>query len=113
MLRSKIYNATVTGKNLECEGSITIDAKLLRAADMLPNELVHVLNLNNGSRFETYIIEGKPGGGEIFLNGPAARLGEVGDRVIIITYGLVGDDEALMHRPTIVHVGARNELLAR
>ena len=113
MLRSKIHGATITGKSLECEGSITIDKELLHAADMLPNERVQVLNLNNGARFETYIIKGEPGSGEIMLNGPAARLGEVGDKVIIVAYGLLDEAEATMHQTTVIRVDARNKLVSK
>jgi len=108
MLRSKIHRATITAKHLDYDGSITIDPNLVSAAAMLPNEKVHVLNLNNGNRFETYIIMGKPGNGEIGLNGPAARLGEVGDKVIIVAYALVEEARAAEHRPIIVKVDDRN-----
>jgi len=113
MLRSKIHRATVTGKSLQYEGSITIDANLLAAADMLPNEQVQVLNLNNGNRFETYVIQGEPGTGQIELNGPAARLGEVGDKVIIAAYAMVDQTEVVKHQPTILRVDAHNRPVAR
>ena len=108
MLRSKIHRATITGTRLEYEGSIAVDRTLLEAANMLPNERVQVLNLANGNRFETYLIEGAPHSGAVELNGPAARLGEVGDEVIIVAYGLLDETEAAGHRPTIVHVDDRN-----
>lgn len=111
MLRSKIHRATITAKRLDYEGSITIDPDLVSAAAMLPHEKVHVLNLNNGNRFETYIIKGKPGSGEIALNGPAARLGEVGDKVIIVAYALVDEALATAHQPTIVRVDDRNRVV--
>ena len=113
MLRSKIHRATITGKSLDYEGSITIDAKLLKAAQMVPNEQVQILNLNNGNRFETYIIEGKAGSGIIELNGPAARLGEVGDRIIIVTYALLDESELAGHQPIVVRVDPRNRLVRK
>jgi aspartate 1-decarboxylase len=91
MLRSKIHRARVTGGNVDYEGSITIDKALMEAADILPYEMVHVLNVNNGARFQTYAIEGKAGSGEIVLNGAAARLAATGDIVIILTYCTVSE----------------------
>jgi aspartate 1-decarboxylase len=108
MLKSKIHRAHVTGVNIDYEGSITIDKKLLAAADILPNEQVHVVNINNGARFETYVIEGKEGSGEICLNGAAARLAARDDVVIILTYATVSDEEARVMKPSIVHVDRRN-----
>src|SRR4030042_2726797 len=92
MLKSKIHRARVTDANINYEGSITIDKKLMEAADILPYEQVHVLNVNNGARFTTYAIEGAPDSGEICLNGAAARLAEKGDLVIIITYTQVPEE---------------------
>ncbi len=112
MLRAKIQDATITGKSLECEGSITIDAALLKATDMLPNERVQVLNLNNGNRFETYIIKGEAESGDVALNGPAARMGEVGDKIIIAAYGLLDPAEAAKHRAIIVRLDDRNRPLS-
>jgi aspartate 1-decarboxylase len=86
MLKSKIHRATLTECNLEYEGSVSIDTNLLQAADILPGELVHVLNVNNGSRLETYAIEAPAGSGTVMLNGPAARLGYKGDVLVIISY---------------------------
>lgn len=91
MLRSKIHRAVVTDANLEYEGSITIDSDLLQQADMAEYEQVQVVNLNNGARFETYIISGEAGSGEIQLNGAAARLAHPGDRIIVMAYGLVDE----------------------
>jgi aspartate 1-decarboxylase len=108
MLKSKIHRATLTGTELEYEGSIAIDRTLLEAADMLPGERVQVLNLNNGSRLTTYVIEGQPGSGTVALNGPAARLGVPGDRIIILSYCAVSDEEARSLRPKVVRVDARN-----
>lgn len=110
MLKNKIHRARVTGANLSYEGSITIDKKLLEAADILPYEQVHVLNVNNGARFTTYAIEGKEGSGDICLNGAAARLAVPGDIVIILTYDNVEEDKARDYQPRIVHVNERNEI---
>ena len=92
--KSKIHRARVTEANLQYEGSITIDARIMERAELLPYEKVQVVNLNNGERFETYVIKGKANSRTICLNGPAARLGEVGDQVIIISYAGVEPDEA-------------------
>jgi aspartate 1-decarboxylase len=110
MLRSKIHRARVTGGNVDYEGSITIDKLLMDAADILPYELVHVLNVHNGARFQTYAIEGRPGSGEIVLNGAAARLAAKGDVVIILTYSTVGDSEARQVEPRVVYVDASNAI---
>ena len=109
MLKSKIHGAVVTDKQLQYGGSITLDEDLLKAADMLPGEQVHVLNLNNGMRFVTYTIVASPGSGMVMLNGPAARLGEIGDTVLILSYGIYDDPEANHREPIIVHVGQRNQ----
>ncbi len=108
MLKSKIHRATLTGTELDYEGSIAIDLDLLEAADMLPGEQVQVLNLNNGQRLITYVIEAPRGSGEMMLNGPAARLATSGDKVIVISYCTVGDEEARSISPTIIHVDAKN-----
>lgn len=110
MLKSKIHRATLTGTDLDYEGSITIDPILLEAADILPNEQVHVLNLNNGNRLITYAIEGKRGSGTMLLNGPAARCGMVGDIVVVLTYANVDDKELPEYRPNIVLVDHENRL---
>ena len=94
MLKSKIHRATVTDSKIDYEGSITIDRRLMQAADILPYEQVQVLNINNGARFTTYAIEGREGSGEICPNGAAARLAVKGDLLIILTYHHVTDDEA-------------------
>ncbi|MBM3214677.1 aspartate 1-decarboxylase [Candidatus Poribacteria bacterium] len=106
MLKSKIHRATVTQADLHYEGSITIDADLLEAADILPFERVQVLNVNNGERFETYAIEGGPG--TICVNGAAARLVQPGDLVLILSYQMVDDTEARMAAPRVLHVDASN-----
>jgi aspartate 1-decarboxylase len=108
MLRSKIHRATLTGTDLEYEGSITIDRDLLDAADMLPGEQVHVLNLSTGARLITYIIEAPAGSGTILLNGPAARLGVAGDRVIVLAYAAMDEQDAQTHRPRVILVDEKN-----
>jgi aspartate 1-decarboxylase len=111
MLKSKIHRATVTDCDLHYAGSISIDPRLMEAADLLPNEHVHVLDIENGERFETYVIEGVPGSGEVTLNGAAARLVHRGDRVIIVSYGLCEEEELERHEPRVVHVNAHNEIV--
>lgn len=113
MLKSKIHRAHVTEANIDYEGSITIDRKLMQEADILPYEQVQVLNINNGARFTTYAIEGEEGSGVICLNGAAARLAIIGDLVIIISYCHVSDEEAKNITPKIVHVNARNEIIKK
>lgn len=110
MLKSKIHRARVTETNIEYEGSITIDTRLMEEADILPYEQVVVLNINNGNRFTTYAIEGKAGSGEMCLNGAAARLAVAGDTVIILTYCHVEDEEARNFKPTLVYVDANNAI---
>ena len=111
MLKSKIHRARVTDANIDYEGSITIDKKLMEEADILPYERVEVLNINNGARFSTYAIEGKAGGGEICLNGAAARLAVIGDTVIILSYCHVNDKDVHNFTPRIVHVDAKNNIV--
>ena len=108
MLKSKIHRAHVTETNINYEGSITIDQKLMEEADILPSEQVQVLNLNNGARFTSYAIEGKRDSGEICLNGAAARLAIKGDIIIILSYCYVDDDEARNFIPKLVYVDANN-----
>lgn len=110
ILKSKIHRATVTEANLQYEGSITIDRKLLTAADILPGEKVEVLNLHNGSRQETYAIEGKSGSGVVCLNGPAARHACKGDILVILAYGLIEDKLARGIKPKIVFVDGKNRI---
>jgi len=111
MLKSKIHRATVTACDLHYVGSITLDADLMSSADLLPGELVHVLDVDNGSRFETYVIEGAPGSGEVCLNGAAARLVHQGDRVIVVSYGVYDEVEVESHEPRVVHVDERNAIV--
>lgn len=110
MLNSKIHRATVTEADLNYVGSITIDQDLLDAVGMLPNEKVHIVNNNNGARFETYIIAGERGSGVICVNGAAARLVQRGDIVIILSYGYVMDKDARSHKPTVAIMEADNSI---
>ena len=111
MLKSKIHRATVTGSDLHYVGSITVDADLLEAADILEHELVHVLDVDNGARFETYTIAGARGSGEIKINGAAARLVHTGDTVIVVSYGEYEKEELEMYEPKVVHVNQDNEII--
>jgi aspartate 1-decarboxylase len=113
MLKSKIHRARVTDANIDYEGSITIDSKLMAAADILPYEQVHVLNINNGNRFTTYAIKGEAGSGTICLNGAAARLAVKGDIVIILTYVQVPEGVTKDHRPKVVHVNEKNAIITK
>ncbi len=113
MLRSKIHRATLTGADLDYEGSIAIDRQLLEAAGMLPGEQVHVLNLNNGARLVTYIIEAPAGSGTVLLNGPAARLALPGDKIIVLAYGLFDETEARALRPKVIHVDGANRITGK
>jgi len=111
LLKSKIHRAKITDANINYEGSLTIDRNLMEAADILPFEQVKVYNIFNGTRFDTYAIGGKEGQGDICLNGAAARMGQVGDLIIIATYAHYQDHEILAHDPKIVMVGADNKPL--
>ncbi|MBU4304478.1 MAG: aspartate 1-decarboxylase [Candidatus Omnitrophica bacterium] len=113
MCKSKIHRATVTDANLRYIGSITIDKKLLEAADMYPNERVQVVNLNNGTRVETYIMEGKSGSGVVCMNGAAARWAQAGDPVIIISYCLLESQEAKDWKQKVVFVDDHNRIVTR
>ena len=108
MMKSKIHRATVTDANLHYVGSVTIDADLLAAADLQEFEQVAVVDIDNGNRLETYVIEGPAGGGDVCLNGAAARLVSPGDRVIIISYADYEDAELAGYRPRVVHVDTAN-----
>jgi aspartate 1-decarboxylase len=112
MLKSKIHRATVTDSDLHYVGSITIDPDLLEAADILEHEQVHVVDVDNGARFETYTIAGERGAGEIKVNGAAARLVHRGDTVIVISYAGYSRQEMEQYRPRVVHVDASNTILA-
>lgn len=107
--KSKIHRAKVTDKSLDYEGSITIDSDLMIAADILPNEKVQIVNVNNGQRFDTYVIKGAAGTGEICINGAAARLAEVNDIVIIISYAMLDRKNAESFCPKIVKVDSFNK----
>lgn len=109
--KSKIHRATITEANLHYQGSLTVDENLMKAAGLRPYEKVFVVNINNGARFETYAIKGEPGSGVICLNGAAARLGQVGDLVIIITYAFFEPHEMDdNYEPTVVHVDSANRI---
>ena len=112
MLKSKLHRATVTGADLHYVGSITIDPELLEAGDILEHELVHVLDIDNGARFETYAIAGKPGSGEVTINGAAARLVHTGDTVIVVSYAEYDRDELDSHDPRVVHLTEDNRVVA-
>ena len=108
MLRSKIHRATVTGANLEYEGSVTIDANLLARADILPHQEVEIWNVTNGERFRTYALPGQPGSGVVCINGAAAHKARRGDLVIIATFGWMTDAAARRWEPKVVFVDERN-----
>jgi len=107
MLKSKIHRATITGCDLHYVGSITIDSELLRAADILEHEQVHVLDIDNGARFETYTIAGEPGSGAMQINGAAARLVHEGDTIIVVSYASYDAAELQGYEPRVVHVEAK------
>lgn len=111
MFKSKIHRATITSADLHYEGSLTVDEDLLDAADLVTYEEIQVVNVHNGQRFTTYVIPGPRGSGVIQLNGAAARLGEPGDLVILISYGIYDDAEARTVQPRVVHVDARNRIV--
>jgi len=110
MMKSKLHRATVTEANLNYVGSITIDEDLMDVMDVYENEKVQVVNNNNGARFETYVIPGPRGSGVICLNGAAARLAHPGDKVIIISYGIMTSEEAKSHKPIVVLLDDRNQV---
>ncbi len=112
MLKSKVHRATVTGSDLNYVGSITMDAALLEAADIREHELVHVLDIDNGNRFETYTIAGLRGSGDVCVNGAAARLVHSGDKVIVVSYAEYEEVELEGgHEPRVVHVDAANAIV--
>lgn len=110
MFKSKIHRLRVTGADVDYEGSITLDPDLMKAADVLPNERVHVWNVTRGTRLETYAIEGRKGAGECILNGAAAHLNKPGDLVIVATFAQMSDAEAKRHVPTVVFVDEKNRV---
>jgi aspartate 1-decarboxylase len=110
MLTAKIHNATVTESNIKYEGSLTVDESLLTATGIMPHEQVLISNLNNGKRFETYVIPGPSGSGVICLNGPTARKGEVGDKIIVFTYGYIHEDKVKEHSPKIILLDKENKI---
>lgn len=112
VLKSKIHGARLTGAKLEYEGSISVDRGLMEAADLVPYEKVQVLNEANGARLETYVIEAPEGSGEVCLNGPAARLGYPGDRVVLLSYVELAEEELASVRPRVVRVEEGNRLPA-
>lgn len=111
MLKSKIHRATLTGTDLDYEGSIGIDRALMEAADLLPGEQVQVLNLSNGARLITYAIEAPAGSGTMLLNGPAARLAVPGDKIIVLSYCATSEEEARSRKPIVVQVDQRNRIV--
>jgi aspartate 1-decarboxylase len=113
LLKSKIHRATVTDACLDYEGSITIDKELMEAAQLFPHEKVHVLNMNNGKRFETYVIKGKPKSGVICLNGAAARLVQKNDLIIIVAYISMTPEEAKNWKPRVVKVDSKNGIVVK
>lgn len=108
LFKSKIHGAVLTGTDLHYEGSISLDRELMEAADLVSAERVQVLNVSTGDRLETYVIEAPSGSGEVRLNGPAARLGQPGDRVIVVSYAAYEESEVREHRPTVVRVDDDN-----
>ena len=108
LMKSKLHRATVTDANLHYMGSITLDPELLELADLLPHEQVQVLDIDNGARFETYVIPGERGSGDCCLNGAAARLVQPGDKVIIISYGVYAEEQAREHEPRVVFCDEAN-----
>lgn len=110
-MNSKIHRARVTESNLNYVGSITIDANILDAVDILPNEKVAIVNNNNGARFETYVIAGERGSGKMCLNGASSRLVEVGDVIIIMTYAQLNEDEMVNHSPKVAVLNENNEII--
>ena len=111
MLKSKIHRATITGSDLHYVGSITVDQDLLDAADIREHEQVHVVDVDNGARFETYTISGERGSGEICINGAAARLVHNGDTIIVISYAEYSEEELDSYVPRVVHVNKDNEIV--
>jgi aspartate 1-decarboxylase len=110
VLKSKIHRATITDANLNYIGSVTIDEALMEAANIIENEMVHIYNINNGERFETYVIKGRRGSGDIIMNGAAARKVQTGDVILIVSYALMDFEEAKTFTPTIIFPDKHNKL---
>ena len=110
MLKSKIHRATVTGCDVDYVGSITIDPELMESADLLVNEQVHVWDIDNGARFVTYVIEGEPGSRTMQVNGAAARLTQVGHKIIVASFGSYDESDLERYDPVVVHVDDENEI---
>ncbi len=111
MLKAKLHRATVTSRSIEYAGSLTVDAEIMEAAGFLPNEMIWVFNINNSNRFQTYLIPGKRGSKEIQVNGAAARLAEVGDRIIVISSAILSEEEVKEFLPTILVLNEKNEII--
>jgi aspartate 1-decarboxylase len=113
MMKSKLHRATVTQADLHYVGSLTLDRDLMEAADLLPNEQVQVVDVDNGARLETYVIEGEPGSGTVCMNGAAARLVQPGDTIIVISYADMDDEQARSYTPAVVLLGEDNTIEGR
>lgn len=111
MFKSKLHRATVTQADINYVGSVTIDSDLLRQSGILPGEKVQIVNINNGERFETYTIEGEAGSGVLCINGAAARLVQVGDKVIVITYAMMDENDARTFKPTVLVLDEQNKII--
>jgi aspartate 1-decarboxylase len=111
VLKSKIHRVTITDAELNYIGSITLDKILIEAANLVVGEKVHIVNINNGERLETYVIEGKYGSGEVTINGPAARKAQKGDKIIIISYAQMEMEKARVYNPTLIFPNEKNNLL--
>jgi aspartate 1-decarboxylase len=113
MMRAKIHRITVTQADLHYEGSLTLDTDLMEQADMVPYERVDVYNVDNGNRFATYLIEGEPGSGVCCANGAAARLVQPGDKLILVSYAEVANEDIADHEPTVVLLGEGNRVVSK
>jgi aspartate 1-decarboxylase len=109
--RSKIHQARVTDKNLEYQGSITLDKNLIEAVDLISGEMVSILDLENGNRFETYVIEGDRNSGEVCINGAAARLVEINDRILILSFGIYEPSEIEENLPKVIYLDKNNNII--
>jgi aspartate 1-decarboxylase len=110
LLKAKIHGATITQANINYTGSLSIDEEILEKSGILPNERIYIYNINNGHRFDTYVIKGEKGSREIGLNGAAARLGAVGDRIIIVAYCILQEDEIKAHKARVLILGQNNNI---